>query len=155
MDQTVDIRELNERIENNSSFVNMITAFKGARPDLVAREKMADASCLAGVGFANAFLGINHSLSHKLGGWIHIPHGTANALLCRAAADATGLPVHAGPAEATALGNILVAACGAGLIDGDLAELRRMVWASSEIVEYAPDPAAAPAWEAAERRLFG
>ena len=78
-----------------------------------------------------------------------------NEPLALRVADATGLPVHAGPAEATALGNILVAARGAGLIDGDLAELRRMVRASSEIVEYAPDPAAAPAWEAAERRLFG
>ena len=98
---------------------------------------------------ACALAGRGVSALHMVGG------GTANELLCRAAADATGLPVHAGPAEATALGNILVAARGAGLIDGDLAELRRMVRASSEIVEYAPDPAAAPAWEAAERRLFG
>lgn len=57
------------------------SAFKGAKPDPVARQKMADASAIAGIAFANAFLGINHSLSHKLGGWFHIPHGTANALL--------------------------------------------------------------------------
>ena len=57
------------------------SSFKDAKPNPVARQKMADASAIAGVAFANAFLGINHSLSHKLGGWFHIPHGTANALL--------------------------------------------------------------------------
>lgn len=53
---------------------------KGAK-DPVAREKMADASALAGMAFANAFLGICHSMAHKLGAFHHLPHGIANALL--------------------------------------------------------------------------
>ena len=46
-----------------------------------ARNKMADASCMAGMAFANAFLGVCHSMAHKLGAFHHLPHGVANALL--------------------------------------------------------------------------
>lgn len=49
--------------------------------NITAREKMANASTMAGIAFANAFLGICHSMAHKLGAFFHIPHGIANALL--------------------------------------------------------------------------
>ena len=53
---------------------------KGAH-DAEARERMANASCMAGMAFANAFLGVCHSMAHKLGAYHHLPHGVANALL--------------------------------------------------------------------------
>ena len=49
--------------------------------DVTARQKMADASCMAGMAFANAFLGVCHSMAHKLGAFHHLPHGVANALM--------------------------------------------------------------------------
>lgn len=49
--------------------------------DVEARDHMANASCMAGMAFANAFLGLNHSMAHKLGAFHHIPHGIANALI--------------------------------------------------------------------------
>ena len=49
--------------------------------DVEARDHMANASCLGGLAFANAFLGVNHSMAHKLGAFHHIPHGWANAVI--------------------------------------------------------------------------
>lgn len=49
--------------------------------DVEARDHMANASCLAGMAFANAFLGLNHSMAHKLGAFHHLPHGLANAVI--------------------------------------------------------------------------
>ena len=56
-------------------------AYENGANDAEAREKMADASTMAGIAFANAFLGVCHSMAHKLGAFHHLPHGIANALL--------------------------------------------------------------------------
>lgn len=57
------------------------SAYENGAKDPEARDRMATASCMAGMAFANAFLGLNHSLAHKLGAFHHIPHGVANALV--------------------------------------------------------------------------
>ncbi len=57
------------------------SAYENGANDPKAREMMANASCMAGMAFANAFLGLNHSMAHKLGAFHHLPHGVANAVL--------------------------------------------------------------------------
>ena len=61
-------------------FEYLPTAYENGK-DVVAREKMANAATMAGMAFANAFLGVCHSMAHKLGAFYHIPHGIANALM--------------------------------------------------------------------------
>ena len=56
-------------------------AYENGPKDPVAREKMANAATIAGMAFANAFLGVCHSMAHKLGAFHHLPHGVANALM--------------------------------------------------------------------------
>ena len=85
---------------------------------------------------------------HLVGG------GSRNELLCQLTADACGLPVVAGPAEAAALGNILVQARAAGAVDGDVSSMRRLVRNTQPLRRYEPwaDDAA---WRSAEARLSG
>ena len=56
-------------------------AYQNGQTDVLAREKMANAATMAGMAFANAFLGVCHSMAHKLGAFHHLPHGVANALM--------------------------------------------------------------------------
>lgn len=56
-------------------------AYENGETDVEAREKMANAATMAGMAFANAFLGVCHSMAHKLGAFHHLPHGVANALM--------------------------------------------------------------------------
>ena len=62
-------------------FENLPVAYENGTTNKEAREKMANAATMAGMAFANAFLGLCHSMAHKLGAFHHIPHGIANALL--------------------------------------------------------------------------
>ena len=64
-----------------SIFTYLPRAYENGANDPVAREKMAEASTMAGMAFANAFLGVCHSMAHKLVAYHHLPHGVANALL--------------------------------------------------------------------------
>ena len=108
------------------------------------------------VAFADAVRTASE-LSGKTVSVIHIVGGgSQNELLCQLTADATGLPVVAGPAEGTALGNLLVQARAMGHLTGGLTELRKVARDSSELVTYFPSVDADPeAWGAAERRAYG
>ncbi|MDA8071921.1 MAG: rhamnulokinase [Actinomycetota bacterium] len=97
------------------------------------------------VHHAQILTGLDLHVVHIVGG------GAQNELLCQLTADACGLPVIAGPVEATALGNLLVQARTAGLIGGGLAELRAVSRASTALYRYAPGSSAP--WARAESRL--
>ena len=62
-------------------FEYLPAAYENGQTDYKAREKMANAATMAGMAFANAFLGVCHSMAHKLGAFHHLPHGIANALM--------------------------------------------------------------------------
>ncbi len=62
-------------------FTYLPRAYENGQTDVEAREKMANAATMAGMAFANAFLGVCHSMAHKLGSFHHLPHGVANALM--------------------------------------------------------------------------
>ena len=64
-----------------SIFKYLPDAYDNGQTDAIAREKMANAATMAGMAFANAFLGVCHSMAHKLGAFHHLPHGVANALM--------------------------------------------------------------------------
>jgi rhamnulokinase len=86
---------------------------------------------------------------------VHVVGGGArNALLCQLTADACGLPVVAGPVEATALGNVLVQARALGAVSGDLAALRELLVRTQELTTYEPRGDEA-AWAEAEHRVHG
>jgi len=78
--------------------------------------------------------------------------GVRNRLLCQLTADATGLPVHAGPVEATAIGNLMVQAMATGCVR-DLAEIRAVVRRSFDVQVYEPRPDESGWWKSAEERL--
>jgi rhamnulokinase len=86
---------------------------------------------------------------------VHVVGGGArNELLCRLTADACGRPVLAGPVEATALGNVLVQARTAGMVDGGLPAMRAVLRETQEIRRYEPR-GNEEEWRALESRLWG
>ncbi len=105
---------------------------------------------------ALAYRGALRQASELSGHQIGVVHlvggGVRNHLLCQLTADATGLPVVAGPVEGAALGNVLIQARTVGALPGDLADLRAVAAASSELHRYEPGPDHT-LWAEAEARL--
>jgi sugar (pentulose or hexulose) kinase len=95
---------------------------------------------------AQALSGRHADVVHIVGG------GSRNALLCQLTADATGLPVVAGPAEATCFGNVLVQARALGAAPGDLAGMRALIRSAEPLRAFSPAGSAAD-WAAAETRI--
>jgi sugar (pentulose or hexulose) kinase len=94
------------------------------------------------------------SLSGRHADVVHIVGGGArNALLCQLTADATGLPVIAGPAEATALGNVLVQARALGAAPGDLAGMRALIRSTQPLRSFTPTRDSTRAWAEAAARI--
>jgi rhamnulokinase len=89
-------------------------------------------SMAKGLRDAQRLSGTEISVAHMVGG------GARNALLCQLTADELGLPVIAGPVEATAIGNLLVQARTHGIIDGDLWSMRALVRATQHLITYLP-----------------
>lgn len=124
-------------------------------PDLVSVTRcIMDSLALAyrrAIRAACEVAGRDVDVVHVVGG------GCQNTLLCQLTANATGLPVVAGPAEGTALGNLLIQARAVGSLPGDLRALRQVVSNSSELVAYVPGAEGpdTPAWVAVDRRVPG
>ncbi|MFC5502408.1 rhamnulokinase family protein [Lysinimonas soli] len=120
-----------ERIEG--WFAARGLAAPASRPELVRSILLSLAEAYArSIAAARELSGATVSHVHLVGG------GSQNTLLCQLTADATGLPVLAGPVEATAIGNVLVQARAQGLISGDLEALRALVVAAFPVVRYEP-----------------
>ena len=104
-----------------------------SRPELVRSILHSLAAAYArSIRDAAELSGTTVSVVHLVGG------GSQNTLLCQLTADATGLPVIAGPVEATAIGNVLVQARSLGWVSGDLEALRALVVAAFPVVRYEP-----------------
>ena len=96
---------------------------------------------------AQSLSGLDADVVHVVGG------GARNELLCQLTADATGLPVIAGPAEATCFGNVLVQARALGAAPGDLAGMRALIRSTQPLRFFSPAASDAAAWAAAAARI--